>query len=69
MSFPNLVHRRFETQVRRTAGSMAVSSDDQSLKYHTLNEEANRIAHHLQQHGVKPETTVGICLQRMATCP
>jgi non-ribosomal peptide synthetase component F len=62
MSEPVTVHRWFEAQVRRTPESTAVISEDRTLTYCTLNREANRLAHHLQQQGVKPETTVGICL-------
>jgi len=34
------------------------------MTYGSLNESANRLAHHLQELGVGPETLVGICVQR-----
>jgi amino acid adenylation domain-containing protein len=38
--------------------------EDQQLTYRELNSRANQLAHYLQELGVKPDTLVGICLER-----
>ncbi len=68
------VHQLFEAQVERTPETVAVYSlrerDGGSLAeqvtYGELNRRANRLAHHLRNLGVKPESTVGLCLERSA---
>jgi amino acid adenylation domain-containing protein/non-ribosomal peptide synthase protein (TIGR01720 family) len=42
----------------------AVVCGDQQLSYAQLDQRANRLAHHLIALGTKPETTVGIALER-----
>jgi amino acid adenylation domain-containing protein len=65
ITFPNCpVHQRFEEQVARTPNAVAVFYEGESLTYRELNERANKLAHHLLKLGVKPETLVGICLER-----
>jgi microcystin synthetase protein McyC len=39
-----------------------IVSWDRSLTYFRLNQDANCLGHYLQQCGVKPETTVGVCM-------
>ncbi|MBW4636669.1 MAG: amino acid adenylation domain-containing protein [Gloeocapsa sp. UFS-A4-WI-NPMV-4B04] len=58
------VHQLFEAQVERTPDAVAVVFENQQLTYRELNNQANRIAHYLQQLGVKPEVLVGICMER-----
>jgi amino acid adenylation domain-containing protein len=58
------IHDHFEEQVIRTPEAEAVVFEDQSLTYEELNQESNRLAHHLQAMGVCPETIVGICVER-----
>jgi amino acid adenylation domain-containing protein len=58
------LHRTFEAQVYANPKAIAVSDTDEQLTYAQLNERANRLAHHLIALGVKPETRVGICLER-----
>ncbi|MEA3439867.1 MAG: beta-ketoacyl synthase N-terminal-like domain-containing protein, partial [Chloroflexota bacterium] len=58
------IHEHFEEQVIRTPEAEAVVFEDQSLTYEELNQESNRLAHHLQAMGVGPETIVGICVER-----
>jgi amino acid adenylation domain-containing protein len=57
------VHHLFEAQVRSTPNAIAVTSE-RSLTYSELNEKANRLARYLSRRGVKPETLVGIYLNR-----
>lgn len=54
----------FEEQVERTPDAVAVSFQSQQLTYQQLNYQANKLAHHLQKLGVKPEVRVGICVER-----
>jgi len=54
----------FEQQAARTPEKVAVIYKEKTLSYAELNERANRLAHYLLQHGVGPESLVGILLQR-----
>jgi len=38
--------------------------EEQSLTYEELNQRANQLAHYLIKQGVKPDTLVGLCLDR-----
>ncbi|MEW9556549.1 condensation domain-containing protein, partial [Nonomuraea sp. NPDC050783] len=56
----------FETQAARLPEATAVASDDGTLTYRELNVRANRLAHHLIEHGVGPESVVALALPRSA---
>ncbi|HEX8185323.1 MAG TPA: amino acid adenylation domain-containing protein, partial [Blastocatellia bacterium] len=58
------IHQLFEDQAERTPGNVAVVFEDHQLSYAGLNTRANQLARYLQRLGVKPETRVGICLER-----
>ena len=58
------IHELFEQQVSQRANSVAVVFEDQELTYGELNERANQLAHYLVKRGVKPDTLVGLCLNR-----
>ncbi len=58
------IHQLFEEQVERTPDKVAVAFDGQHLTYAQLNARANRLAHHLQALGVRPEVPVAICMAR-----
>ena len=58
------VHELFEAQVMRTPDAVAVVFEDRALSYGELNRRANRLAHYLIGHGVKPDTVVAICMER-----
>ncbi|MBD6619328.1 amino acid adenylation domain-containing protein [Komarekiella sp. 'clone 1'] len=58
------IHQLFEQQVEKTPESVAVVYDNQQLTYLELNQRANKLAHHLQHLGVKPDVPVGFCLER-----
>src|SRR5262249_26358183 len=58
------VHQLFEEQVRRTPGEPAVIFRGQRLTYYELDQQANRLAHHLQSLGVGADVPVAICLDR-----
>ncbi len=54
----------FEEQAAQTPDAIAVVFGETRLNYRELNERANRLAHHLQRHGVTPGANVGVCLER-----
>jgi len=58
------LHGLFEAQVSRQPEAVAVSCDGQSLTYRELNAQANRLARQLVEFGVKPDTLVGLCVER-----
>ena len=60
------VHELFDEQAAKTPDAVAVIYQAQQLTYRQLNEQANRLAHYLRKQGVKPDTLVGVCLDRCA---
>ncbi|MBT2774460.1 amino acid adenylation domain-containing protein, partial [Halomonas sp. ISL-60] len=58
------IHQLIERQVATTPEATALVFEDQSLSYAELNTCANRLAHYLIGLGVKPETRVGIAMER-----
>ncbi|MEL0588738.1 MAG: amino acid adenylation domain-containing protein [Planktothrix rubescens PR222] len=58
------LHELFEAQVEKTPDEIAVVCSDQRLTYRQLNCRANQLAHYLQKQGVKPNTLVGISVDR-----
>jgi amino acid adenylation domain-containing protein/thioester reductase-like protein len=57
-------HQRFEAQVQQTPNAIALIFKQQHLTYDQLNRRANQVAHYLQTQGVKPDTVVGLCVER-----
>jgi amino acid adenylation domain-containing protein/thioester reductase-like protein len=60
----NLIHQLVEDRVLQTPAAIAVTFQGQQLTYWELNQKANQLAHYLQSLGVKPETLVGVCIER-----
>ncbi|WP_438826250.1 non-ribosomal peptide synthase/polyketide synthase, partial [Pseudomonas juntendi] len=58
------LHGLIEAQVRRTPEAVAVRAEEGELSYGQLNQQANRLAHHLIGLGVKPDDRVAICVER-----
>ncbi|MGE3277623.1 MAG: amino acid adenylation domain-containing protein [Vicinamibacterales bacterium] len=58
------LHGIFTATARRAPARTAVEDDTGSVSYGDLNARANRLAHALIARGVRPETTVAICLER-----
>jgi amino acid adenylation domain-containing protein len=58
------VHDMFEAQAARTPDAVALVHEGSEISYHELNARANRLAHQLIELGVRPDTRVGICVQR-----
>mgnify|MGYP001800131692 CR=1 FL=1 len=58
---------RFGQQAEKTPHAVAIrvkspNRESQFLTYQVLNQKANQLAHWLTEHGVGPETLVGVCL-------
>jgi amino acid adenylation domain-containing protein len=59
------IHELFEVQVEQNPDAVAVVFEDTQLTYGELNRRANQLAHYLvSERGVKPDTLVGICVER-----
>jgi amino acid adenylation domain-containing protein len=58
------VHQLVEAWVARTPEAVALVFEGQELTYRELNARANQLAHHLRRLGVRPQTLVGICVDR-----
>ena len=58
------LHHLFEAQVEKTPDAVAVVFEDKQLTYRELNRRANQLAHYLRRHGVGPDISVGICVER-----
>ncbi|WP_395375880.1 amino acid adenylation domain-containing protein [Marinicella sp. W31] len=59
-----LIHTLFEDQVAANPTRIALVYEEQSMTYGVLNERANQLAYHLMELGVKPDTLVGLCIER-----
>ena len=58
------LHELIEEKVKRAPDAVAAAVGDGHLTYAQLDRQANQLAHYLQKLGVKPDTLVGICLDR-----
>ena len=57
----------FAQQAARTPDAVAVAAGNRQLSYRELDERSNRLAHHLESLGVKPDTLVGVAVERSET--
>ena len=60
----SLVHELFQAQAKRIPEAVAVRWDQRELTYRALDCRANLLARHLQALGVRPESRVGLCVER-----
>jgi amino acid adenylation domain-containing protein len=63
---PVCLHELFEARVREQPEVIALVAGHERLTYAELNRRANRVAHHLRDLGVGPESLVGIFMKRSA---
>ncbi|MDR5727553.1 MAG: AMP-binding protein, partial [Terriglobia bacterium] len=54
----------FEEQAARTPDTIALVFQDQRITYRQLDERSNQLARYLRSLGVKPETLVGVLMER-----
>lgn len=58
------IHQLFEEQVEKTPDNIAVRFEEKYITYQELNQKANQLARLLKNKGVKPDTIVGIMINR-----
>jgi amino acid adenylation domain-containing protein len=63
------IQQLFEAQAERTPQAIAVVFGEERVTYAELNRRANQLGHYLKQLGVRPETRVGILLERSVEMP
>ncbi|ODG96161.1 non-ribosomal peptide synthetase [Nostoc sp. KVJ20] len=63
-TFNQGIHELFAAQVELTPDAVAIQQEGEHLTYRELSDRTNQLAHYLQTLGVKPETLVGICIER-----
>jgi amino acid adenylation domain-containing protein len=64
VAMEGLFNDKFEAICRAQPDAIAIEIDDLCYSYQQLNEQSNRLAHHLISLGVAPENKVGICIER-----
>jgi amino acid adenylation domain-containing protein len=58
------LHQLFEIQAARTPEALALVCEETQLSFRELNERSNQLAHYLRGIGVRPESRVGLCMER-----
>jgi natural product biosynthesis luciferase-like monooxygenase protein/amino acid adenylation domain-containing protein len=58
------IQQLFEQQAQRHPDNIAIVHQDEALTYQQLNERANRLAHWLIEHGIRPDDRIAICVSR-----
>ena len=58
------IHALFEEQCVRTPDAVAASFEGREMSYRELDEQANKLAHHLRRLGARPGVLVGIRAER-----
>ncbi|MCK4258836.1 MAG: amino acid adenylation domain-containing protein [Halanaerobiales bacterium] len=64
--YPNdqTIHHLFEKQVEKMPENIAIVFETNELSYRKLNQKANQLARLLREKGVRPDTIVGIMVER-----
>jgi amino acid adenylation domain-containing protein len=64
MEYDQCIQERFERRVDANPQNLALRFLNQSMSYWELNQKANQLAGHLREQGTRPDTVVGILLER-----
>ncbi len=60
------IHESFEAQAALTPDRPALRFNEDLLTYRELNERANQMAHYLRAQNIRPDSLVGLCVERSA---
>lgn len=63
------IHELFSQVVAAAPDAIALSLADQHVTYRELHHRSNLVANYLRERGVKPETLVGLCMDRSLNVP
>src|SRR5207302_3731602 len=63
------IHSVIESAAERMPDTLAFICEERQLTYHELNRKANQLAWYLIGRGLKPETPVGILVERSLDVP
>ena len=58
------IHQLFEEQVKKTPDAIALVHHQEELTYQQLYQQSNDLAIYLQSLGIKPDTLVGLCVEK-----
>ena len=58
------LHEMFEEQAANNPSAVAIILEDRQLTYGELNTRANQFSRYLRKHGIGPENTVCLCVER-----
>ncbi|WP_058517779.1 amino acid adenylation domain-containing protein [Legionella parisiensis] len=62
--YPNkIIPELFEEQIEMVLDKVALIYKSNTLTYRDLNDQANQLAHHLRETGIKQNTLVAICME------
>ncbi len=59
-----LLHQLFTQQVKQTPDNIAVISEDKTLTYQQLYQQANQVAHWLREQGLEPNQLVAVVIEK-----
>ncbi|KAF9279675.1 hypothetical protein BGZ68_007778 [Mortierella alpina] len=66
-SYHVCLHELFEQYADRVPNALSIVTDKHSLTYAEMNTESNRLAHRLIDLGAKPDSVVGLCMERSSS--
>ncbi|WP_131779258.1 AMP-binding protein [Legionella bozemanae] len=61
--YDKIIPELFEEQIAKVLDDVALIYKSKTLTYKALNDQANQLAHHLREIGIKQNTLVAICME------